>query len=320
MSHFGQLLGRWSPRGALGLDPFSIFVRCSRHPGDILAAADCITQCGRENGRGVYYAYDDVNRLTSETWFDADSPAIHAFEWDNDYVGNRTYQRADADRTYYEHNGATELTKLHEFDADTWSHFAYDSRGNCLQIKDLDGTIYFMYSDANLVTESKQKSGVMNHFYYDVQLHRCGIQDSDGLSYFRWDHNGVNLVSERTAAGTLTADYAHGYTRINGIGSLAAARKLNGGATYQYPVYDHRGSVARLVDENESTTATYEYNAWGDVLCEEETDATSRFRYQSNWIWLNGFGLSTTRLHHAGVGRFLQRDPILRAGHWNLYV
>ncbi len=123
---------------------------------------------------------DNVNRLTSELWFDADSPAIYAFEWDYDYVGNRTYQKFGADRTYYTYNGANELTHLHALDADTWGYFAYDSRGNCLRIKEPDGTAYFTYGDANLVTEIKHESGVMNYLDYDARRLRYAMQDSAG--------------------------------------------------------------------------------------------------------------------------------------------
>ena len=47
----------------------------------------------------------------------------------------------------------------------------------------------------------------------------------------------------------MTAGYTHGYTPIDGIGSMVAANRTASGATYyQYPVYDHRGTVVRLTD------------------------------------------------------------------------
>ena len=51
---------------------------------------------------------------------------------------------------------------------------------NCLQIKEPDGTAYFTYGDANLVTEIEHESGVMSYFYYDAQQHRYAMQDSGG--------------------------------------------------------------------------------------------------------------------------------------------
>jgi len=142
------------------------------------------------------------------------------------------------------------------------------------------------------------------------------MEDSNGLSYFTWDTNGMNLLQERDASGGVTAGYTHGYTPIDGIGSMVAANRTASGATYyQYPVYDHRGTVVRLTDaDGEAAVATYEYDAWGTPLQASVSSPTApnRFRYQSNWIDLVDSGgdllLSPTRVYHAGVGRFLQRD------------
>ena len=83
---------------------------------------------------------------------------------------------------------------------------------------------------------------------------------------------------------------------------------------YQYPVYDHRGSVARLMDDGGTPVAYYEYNAWGVPLREEETGAPSRFGYQTNWIVLGDSNgkllLSPRRVYHTGLARFLQREPV----------
>lgn len=51
----------------------------------------------------------------------------------------------------------------------------------------------------------------------------------------------MNLLSERTAAGTLTAGYAHGYTPIDGIGSLTGAKKADAST-------DHKNSRAACSD------------------------------------------------------------------------
>ena len=61
----------------------------------------------------------------------------------------------------------------------------------------------------------------------------------------------MNLLAERDSSGSVTAEYVHGFAPIDGIGSLVAARKTVSGATsYQYPLFDHRGTVYRIVDEN----------------------------------------------------------------------
>jgi len=96
---------------------------------------------------------------------------------------------------------------------------------------------------------------------------------------------------------------------------VAANRTASGATYYQYPVYDHRGTVVRLTDaDGDAAVATYEYDAWGTPLQASvgAPTAPNRFRYQSNWIDLVDSGgellLSRTRVYHAGVGRFVQRD------------
>jgi len=276
-----------------------------------------ITKCTREDGNVVYYGYDNAEQLASETWRHSGGGTIYAFEWDYDLAGNRTYQRRDSVETYYTYDAGNQLTQYHELPADTWTYFTYDSRGNCADIEEPDGTTYFEYNDANLVANIRFKDGTPNYFHYDAQLRRYAMEDSAGLSYFTWDTNGMSLLAERDLTGATTAEYVHGHTPIPGIGSLVAASKEGGGTTYyQYPVYDHRGSVTCLADQSGNVTAYYEYNAWGETLRNETVQPATdnRFQYQSNWLALKDGGgdfyLSPARLYHVVTGRFMQEDQL----------
>jgi len=252
--------------------------------------------------------------------------SIYAFEWDYDGVGNRLYQKRDGAETYYTYNAANELT--HFVEAGGGTYFEYDARGNCTAIDEPTGATYFEYSDADLVTSISYPSGVANYFYYDGKLRRYAMEDSDGLAYFTWDQNGMNLLTEFDAYGNTIAEYTHGYTPIDGIGSMVAAKRTDYTdpmfpvTYYQYPVYDGiHGDVHRMVDENGNVTAYYEYDPWGNRLQVSESGASNRLGYQSNWITLRDSDgeicLSPTRLYHAPTGRFLQRDPArLRDARW----
>ena len=226
-----------------------------------------MTKVLREDRNVVYYGYDSGSRLTSEDWYDAGMNPLYSFQWDYDAVGNRTYQRRGDVETYYEYDEANELLRSRELPADAWTYYQYDPCGSCTAIQEPDGTTYFAYNDLKLVTSIAYKTGVANYFYYDAQMRRYAIEESTGLRYFTWDRNGMNLLCEREPDGSVAAEYAHGYTPTDGIGSMVAARKVEGGATYyQYPIYDHRGSVMRLVDESGTVTATYEYRCLCQVV------------------------------------------------------
>ncbi len=270
-------------------------------------AASRITQCQREDGTVIYYGYDEASRLTSEDWYDNSMTPIYAFAWDYDAVGNRIYQKRGNQETYYTYDAGNALIQKHE-PGTGYSYYQYDSRGNCTLIQEPDGNVYFTYNHANLVTSIHHKTGAFNYFYYDSQLHRYAIEDSNGLAYFTWDSNGLNLLAEKDASGNTTAQYTHGYTPIQGIGSLVEAKKEVDSCTYyQYPIYDHRGTVVKLVDENGETVGEYHYNAWGLAFQEEEIGATNRFGWQSNWLKLTdsqeGLLLSPTRIYLAKEGQ-----------------
>ena len=202
------------------------------------------------------------------------------------------------------------------------SYFTYDCRGNCTAIQESDGTTYMQYNHANLVTDIRFKTGVCNYFWYDAQLRRYAMQDSDGLRYFTWD--GLNLLVEQDDAGDVVAEYTHGTSPIEGIGTMVAAKKKVDGATYfQYAAYDHRGTVYRLVDENDNIIETREYNAWGMPLQRQLSAVGGRFGWQSNWIELRDSAgeliLSPFRLYSAENGLFLQRDMFGFVDGLNLY-
>jgi RHS repeat-associated protein len=203
------------------------------------------------------------------------------------------------------------VTECHDATADTWTYYNYDANGNMLHIQKPAGTTYFEYNDAQLVENIHYSDDTWAYFHYDA-LRRCAVNDGSGMSYFTWDANGVNLLSECDESGTVTAKYTHGYTPIEGIGSLVQAELIDSGTSYyQYPVYDHRGSVAKLVDEDEATVGEYTYNAFGEILDETVPPEGNRFTWQSNWISLKeNLYLSPSRVYSAELGRFIQRDPL----------
>ena len=277
-------------------------------------ASSRITCCVREDGTTVYYGYDRASRLTSEDWYDSGMSSVYAFAWDYDSAGNRTYQGFNGVETYYTYNADNSLD--YHYTGDDYSYFEYDSRGNCTVIQESDGSVYFEYNHADLVTRISYKNGTENYFYYDSKLRRYAMIDSGGLIYFSYGGCGLRTFVERDAAGAVTSEYVHGYSPVNGIGTMVAARKVAGGVNYyQYPVYDHRGTVVRLVDENANVVAYYEYSAWGQHLQEQESypNVENRFRYHSNWLSLNDSGgklaLSPSRIYSMALARFLQKDP-----------
>lgn len=151
-----------------------------------------------------------------------------------------------------------------------------------------------------------------------------GGPDVDGLAYFTWDQNGMNLLSERSADGTVTRKYSHGPAPVPGIGSVIEAEDASvGSAAYKYPHMDSRGSVFGTTDAGETARDAYTYNAYGRELASSESGFANPFQYQSNWMALRDSGgelaLSPGRVYHRDMGIFLSRDRIGQEGATILY-
>jgi RHS repeat-associated protein len=283
-----------------------------------------LVRCLREGGNLIYYGYDEADRLTGEHWYDSSMTALYAFQWGYDAVGNRMYEYRDGQETYYEYDAANQLLRTHDASADAWTYFAYDTCGDCTVIQEPDGTTYFTYNPANLVTSILFKDGSSNYFHYDAQQRRYALEEPTGLRYFTWDANGMNLLCERDARGNVVAQYSHGYTPTNGIGSMVCAKSMQGGTYYQWPAYDQRGSVFRLTDQDAGPPSTFEYDAWGGILSQATVGQAERFGYQSNWVRLDDpdrcLWLSPVRVYNALRGLFLAPDLASPTVGWHSYA
>ena len=270
-----------------------------------------ITKCYRGDGATVYYEYDRAQRLASEVWKDSGMSEIYSFKYDYDGVGNRSKMLRNlgggAESTYYYYDAANRLEKEWNETAGTTTYFGYDDNGSVLRIQTPTGTTYFSYNDNDLVKQVVHEGGGACGFRYDGRNQRVVVEDSDGTAYFQWD--GLDPVEERDASGGLTAKYVHGFTGIAGIGSLTYMKQ---GVNCLVPHKDNTGSIRELSDDSEDVVKYYEYDAFGTKL-KESGNQVNRFQFSANYMQLKvleNIYLSPTRVYHAGIGRFLQKDRI----------
>ena len=283
------------------------------------------------------YEYDVNNRLQKEVWFKGKdgrwgyglwgqfgwggSP-YYLYDYAYDKAGNRTRHRTapSGQWTYFSYANDNSLTKSFLADLSSATYYNYDQSGSCTKIYSPSGTAYFEYTAANLPKKVAIKDGSTYQFAYDGNLQRYKITTGGTDKYYVWD--GLRLLELRASDGSLIARYTHGAANIEGIGSCVEvydAGLYTGSPTRYYLLYDHRGTVHVLLDENKTVIARRRYNAFGETI--EETGTwpdVVMFAYQSNWMKLcslpdgSPLYLSPTRLYHAGTGRFLQRDLIHR--------
>jgi RHS repeat-associated protein len=287
-------------------------------------AAGRIMRIAREDDLVVYYGYDDVDRLTGELWQkQSHGDQIYGFWYEYDAGHNRVKMRressagVEAESAYYGYDEANALTQRAVWtppstQADTY--YYYDENGSL--VREIEGadTTYFEYGPHGLVTRIAPPSGNPWNFYYDGQLNRYCIDKGGQATYYLWD--GLNLLEERAADGSLLARYTHGPYRQYGIGSVVEVERNAGGATYyQYLVLDHRGTAYKVADSEGATQLEYTLDAFGRQLAAPtglDANVPNDLVYQTNWLTIKvggeWYGLSRFRLYDPATGVFLRRD------------
>jgi hypothetical protein len=288
----------------------------------------------READLVVYYQYDDVDRLTGEVWRQqSDGDQIYGFWYEYDAGHNRVKMRressagVEAESAYYGYDeanapGGTGLGRMRPVSREVYTppsaqvdtYYYYDENGSLVREVEAADTTYFEYGPHGLITRIAPPTGNPWNFYYDGQLNRYCIDKGGEATYYLWD--GLNLLEERAADGSLLARYTHGPYRQYGIGSVVEVERNAGGATYyQYLVLDHRGTAYKVADSEGDTQVEYALDAFGRQLAAPiglDPNVPNELIYQTNWLTIKvggaWYGLSRFRLYDAANGVFLRRD------------
>jgi len=259
----------------------------------------------REGGNAVYYEYDDADKLVKETWRDSGHAQVYCFAYDYDAAGNRVAEDKDGVPTYYHYDAANQLTNKWIGGGEA-TYYAYDENGSLVTeyAQSADEATYYEYNDNGLTSKIIPPAGDPTEFYYDGRMQRFAASFAGTVAYFGWD--GMNQLVEKDSSLSTVAQHTHGATPIQGIGSVIVTKRS---AEYQYPHYDHRGSLFVLEDTG-TTDLEAEYNAFGEEL-QRSGAAVSRFGYQGTaWMRLDsGLYVSPTQFYDPGPGRFIQENP-----------
>ncbi len=231
------------------------------------------------------YGYNNVYELTSVTGLQT-----HTYQYDK--VANRL----DTDGVIFVPNNVNQYTQVGGI------NFSYDGNGNLIY----DGINNYNFDEINRLTSiSNAQAG----YEYDGLDRRISKTVGGVKIYFIYD--GYHEIEERATSGVLVADYVFG----NQIDEILTMDR--GGSTYFY-FTDGLGSVTNITDNSGTGVETYNYDVFG---------LPSRLSVIGNPFMFTGRRLDSesgiyfyrTRIYHALLGRFLQRDVI---GYWdsmNLY-
>lgn len=256
-----------------------------------------------ENGKKVaVYTYDELNQLV---WYaDTRTGCYIRIVYDN--YGNIQKMESYSlgtnwapvkllETRTYSYDDTNWKDKLTEFDGDS---ITYDKNGNPLTYRDgmsfewengrilkkintSDKAIQMNY-DSNGMRTQKSVDGVKTNYYYDSSNNLFALTQGNDTLFFYYDNSGE--VMSVSCNGTM----------------------------YFY-IKDLQGDITEIVDKDGKAVAEYAYDAWGNMLTEDNGTLTvgklNPFRYRS-YVYDEETGLYylQSRYYDTLTGRFLNAD------------
>ncbi len=259
------------------------------------------------SGRASHYVYDDLYRLTKETILGAASGVNGVVDYGYDQVGNRTSRSSTLSGVGGQSFTYDDNDRL---DGDT-----YDANGNTLSSVDaregISDTVTDVYDFRNRLIRRIREDGQVITLTYDADGNRVGKQLLDvsqsvlrSTSYLVDLNNQTGyaqVVEERLNEGTgysLAARYTYGHDLIS---------QTRDAGTSWY-LYDGHGSVRALVDETETVTDEYEYDAFGILLSSSGATENGYLYTGEQYDADLGMYFLRARYLNAGTGRFHNMD------------
>jgi RHS repeat-associated protein len=282
-----------------------------------------LTQAGALTAPGTTtYAYNGRAELISA---DENSGVSKDFAWSYDLIGKRTGSTSAGAGTTYT-SVADSTMDINTYASITGHHaeagLTYDDDGNLT----IDGTWHYTYDAENRLASMTRKDASQTlTFVYDYLGRRASkTVTGTGAKTVLYVWSGWRLAAELDGCKNLAksylwgADFSNGMGAAGGAGGLLAVRQ---GGTNYYPAYDNHGNIAGYVDSFGNAAATYEYNAFGQLLSSSGSADAFTFGYATQTTdretGLVYYGL---RYYNPKHGRFINRDPVEEAGGLNLYA
>lgn len=252
------------------------------------------------------YGYDALNQLVKEITLEGTE-----IDYQYDAAGNRTQKKVtlldgSSTTTTYSYNNANELTSVGA------QPYTYDVNGNLIN----NGNKIFVYDVINQLTQVKDSGGnLIASFTYDDKGRRVSTTVSGITTNFHYNDDNNKIIYETDVANNITAEYTW-----DSFGNPVTFTK--NGVTYYYHLNAH-GDIVGLTDSNGAIVATYEYDAWGNILGQLGTMASANpYRYAGyRYDEFTGLYYLMARYYDASIGRFINaEDPTAAKGLIDVYI
>jgi RHS repeat-associated protein len=255
------------------------------------------------DNRGVTnYVYDERDRLISRT-----EPDNRTISYSYDKASNILTLTVPSGTTNYTYDKLNRIDTVKDADNGV-TDYDYDAVGNLIKTVFPNGvTENQQYDLLNRLTylENRNSTGIISSYTYtlDAMGNRVKVVENDGRTVEYTYDNLYRLTQEKitdTVAGNKTITYVFDAVgnRLEKVDSVAGKttytydkndkllKEILGGNVTQYQ-YDEEGNLLAKV-ENGATTASYEWNAKGELTAVEVTEngeiGRIEFEYDHNGI------------------------------------
>lgn len=239
----------------------------------------------------IKYNYDKRNQLEQEILTDG---TIISYTYDS--VGNRDSKIVTKGETIntsrYVFNLANQLVSKND------QLYQYDDNGNLIN----DGEKTYVYDALNQLTEIKDPSGQqILKAEYDEEGRRTRLVTlSEETNYF---YDGEQVIYETDANNNIIVQYVWDE-------DSNPVAMIKNGKTYFYHLNGH-ADVVSLTDEAGNEVASYDYDAWGNIISESGSLAEENpYRYAGyRFDSITGLYYLMARYYNPENGNFLTTDP-----------
>ena len=280
----------------------------------------------------VAYEYDAQNQLTKETYYDGKGTATKniklAYYYDYDTAGNilrvekgtvnsSGVLTKTVEQTYsYNDSDWNDLLTSVNVNGTTYN-FTYDQSGNPERYFTKNGLEYVLdwKNGSQLAYSSCFDEQWQAAYYYDANgIRRQKRLEGDVTNYTTQNGKVIREETSSRYSATCILDFVYDESGR----PFALYYSSNGGnsfATYYY-ILNLQGDVVKLVTESGAVAASYEYDAWGNILSSTGSMArTNPLRYRGYYYDVEtGFYYLQSRYYDPANRRFINADVYASTG------
>ena len=280
----------------------------------------------------VAYEYDAQNQLTKETYYNGKGTATKniklAYYYDYDTAGNilrvekgtvnsSGVLTKTVEQTYsYNDSDWNDLLTSVNVNGTTYN-FTYDQSGNPERYFTKNGLEYVLdwKNGSQLAYSSCFDEQWQAAYYYDANgIRRQKRLEGDVTNYTTQNGKVIREETSSRYSATCILDFVYDESGR----PFALYYSSNGGnsfATYYY-ILNLQGDVVKLVTESGAVAASYEYDAWGNILSSTGSMArTNPLRYRGYYYDVEtGFYYLQSRYYDPANRRFINADVYASTG------